>query len=233
MADRQAEEGVIRFEVDHETRPLEERVFGDTARALAAWREVLARLGLIGRDAARYHGLGYGNVSARVPPFGDVGRGQRRFLVTGSQTGGRAGLTLDDFCLVERYDVVRNQVRSRGHVPPSSESLTHAAIYDIAPTARVVLHGHAPELWRHARALGLPVTIAEARNGTPDMALEVQRLYRQSTLSGTGILAMGGHEDGVIAFGDTAEVAGATLVRSLARALTLAGAPQSHSGGAP
>ncbi|MBI5710938.1 MAG: class II aldolase/adducin family protein [Candidatus Eisenbacteria bacterium] len=216
------EEGVIRFEVEHETRPLEERTFGETVRTLAAWREVLARLGLIGRDPGRYEGYGYGNVSARVGPMGDVGRGQRRFLVTGTQTGGRADVTLADFCLVERYDIVRNRVASCGLVPPSSESLTHAAIYDIAPAARVVLHGHAPEIWRSARALGLPVSRPEARNGTPAMAHEVQRLYRESTLSATGILAMGGHEDGVIAFGSSAGEAGQILVRHLARALELA-----------
>jgi ribulose-5-phosphate 4-epimerase/fuculose-1-phosphate aldolase len=180
---------------------------------------VLARLSLIGRDPARYDGLGYGNVSARVGPFGDVGRGQRRFLVTGTQTGGRRAVTLADLCLVERYDLVHNRVRSIGPVPPSSESLTHGAIYDIAPAVRAVLHGHAPEIWRHARALGLPVTRPDVANGTPEMALEVQRLYRESTLSGTGILAMGGHVDGVIAFGNTAGEAGETLVRHLARAL--------------
>jgi class II aldolase/adducin N-terminal domain-containing protein len=212
-------EGVIRFQVDHETRMLEERVYGETAAVLAAWREVLARLGLIGRDPSRYEGAGYGNVSARVGPFGDVGRGQRRFLVTGTQTGGRPRVTLEDFSLVERYDLLRNHVRSRGPVPPSSESLTHGAIYDVAPAARVVLHAHAPEIWRRARALGIPVTRVEAQNGTPEMALEVQRLYRESTLSGTGILAMGGHEDGVIAFGATAAEAGETLVHHLARAL--------------
>lgn len=212
-------EGVTRFVVDHEPRVLEARVYGETAAVLAAWREVLARLGLIGRDPSRYQGAGYGNVSARVGPFGDVPRGQRRFLVTGTQTGGRPRVTLDDFCLVERHDLVRNHVRSMGPVAPSSESLTHGAIYDIAPAARVVFHAHAPEIWRHARALGLPVTCVEALNGTPGMALEVQRLYRESTLSGTGILAMGGHEDGVIAFGTTAAAAGETLVRHLARAL--------------
>lgn len=216
------EEGVIRFEVEHETRSLEERTFGETARVLVAWREVLARLGLIGRDPGRYQGYGYGNVSARVGPMGDVPRGQRRFLVTGTQTGGRAEVTLADFCLVERYDIARNQVASRGPVPPSSESLTHGAIYDIAPAARVVLHGHAPEIWKRARALGLPVSRPEARNGTPAMALEVQRLYRESTLSATGILAMGGHEDGVIAFGSSAGEAGQILVRHLACALELA-----------
>ena len=212
-------EGVTRFEVEHEPRGLEARVYGETAAVLAAWREVLARLGLIGRDPARYEGAGYGNVSARVGPFGDVPRGQRRFLVTGTQTGGRPRVTLDDFCLVERYDLLRNHVRSLGPVPPSSESLTHGAIYDIAPSARVVFHAHAPEIWRQARALGLPVTRVEAVNGTPAMGHEVQRLYRESTLSGTGILAMGGHEDGVIAFAATAAEAGETLVRELARAV--------------
>jgi hypothetical protein len=212
-------EGVTRFQVDHETRMLEGRVYGETAVALAAWREVLARLGLIGREPSRYQGAAYGNVSARVGPFGDVGRGQRRFLVTGTRSGGRPRVTLEDFSLVERYDLLRNHVRSMGPIAPSSESLTHGAIYDIAPAARVVLHAHAPEIWRHARALGLPITRVEALNGTPEMALEVQRLYRESTLSGTGILAMGGHEDGVIAFGATAAEAGETLVRHLARAL--------------
>ena len=214
-------EGVTQFEALHRAGMLEEHVHGEAARVLISWREVLARLGLIGRDPARYEGLGYGNVSMRVGPLGGTGRGRRRFLVSGTQTGGRAALTFEDFCLVEHYDIARNQVGSRGPIAPSSESLTHGALYDIAPEARVVLHGHAPEIWRHARALGIPVTAQAARNGTPAMAMEVQRLYRESTLSGTGILAMGGHEDGVIAIGRSAGEAGEILVRELARALVL------------
>jgi hypothetical protein len=212
-------EGVVKFEVAHRTCPLEERIHGEIAGALVSWREILARLGLLGQDPARYGGAGYGNVSARIGPMGDVPRGRRRFLVTGTQTGGRRKVTLDDFCVVEEYDIGANRVRSSGPLPPSSESLTHGAIYDIAPAARVVLHAHAPEIWRRARALGLPVTRESAANGTPEMALEVQRLYRETALPGTGILAMGGHEDGVIAFGHTANEAGGILVRALARAL--------------
>jgi len=214
-------EGVTRFETAHTTVPLDERVLGETARTLSAWREILARLELIGRDPARYEGLAYGNVSARIAPFGMVPRGQRRFLVTGTQTGGRPRLALSDFCVVERWDLARNRVESAGLVPPSSESLTHGALYDIAPAARVVLHAHAPEVWRHARALNLPVTRPGARNGTPEMALEVQRLYREGALASLGILAMGGHEDGVLAFGASAEEAGGILTRLLARALVL------------
>jgi hypothetical protein len=225
MAEPHAE-GVTRFEVVHETRPLEERVLGETAHALAAWREILARLGLLGQDPARYGGLGYGNVSARLGPFGDVPRGRRRFLVTGTQTGGRRQVTLADFCVVEGYDLARNRVRSSGPVPPSSESLTHGALYDIAPAARVVLHAHVPEVWRQARALGLPATRDGAQNGTPEMALEVQRLHRDGPLAALGILVMGGHEDGVLTFGASASEAGAILVRHLGRALELEAGPR-------
>lgn len=214
-------EGVIRFDVRHETRPLDERVLGETARVLSAWREILANLRVLGRDPSRYEGLGYGNVSARVGPFGDVGRGRRRFLVTGTQTGGLALATLREFCLVESWDLARNHVESRGLVSPSSESLTHAALYDASPAIRVVLHAHAPELWRHARALGLPVTHPDVPNGTPAMALEVQRLYREGTFASTRVAAMGGHEDGVLAFGNSAAEAGTALVAQLARALAL------------
>lgn len=211
-------EGVVRFDARHETRPLEERVLGETARVLSAWRELLANLGVLGRDAARYEGLGYGNVSARVGPFGDVPRGRRRFLVTGTQTGGLARLTLREYALVESWDLEGNRVTSAGLVAASSESLTHAALYDASPAVRVVLHVHAPDLWRHARALGLPVTHPDAANGTPAMAIEAQRLYREGTFASTRVAAMGGHEDGVLAIGGTAEEAGTALVAQLARA---------------
>jgi len=211
-------EGVVKFEALHETRELEERVYGELARTLGAWREVLARLGLLGQDPARYEGAGYGNVSARVGGMGAVGRGLRRFLVTGTQTGGKRHLGLEHFCVVESYDVARNRVKSFGPVPPSSESMTHGAIYDVAPAARFVLHGHAPEIWHNAKALGLPVTRPEAAYGTPGMAFEVQRLYRDSAASEMGIFVMGGHEDGILTFGRTAREAGEVMVYQLARA---------------
>ena len=59
-------EGVIRFAVEHTQAALEPRVHGEAARVLAAWREILAHLRLLGRDPSRYEGLGFGNVSARA-----------------------------------------------------------------------------------------------------------------------------------------------------------------------
>jgi hypothetical protein len=214
-------EGVIRFTVSHRDAPLDARMHDETIRVLAAWRGILAHLRLLGQDPARYDGLGYGNVSARIGPFGDIARGKRRFVITGTQTAGIAHVSAREFCVVEDWDIAGNRVTSSGQVAPSSESLTHAALYDAAPAIRVVLHAHCPEVWRHARALGLPATHASAANGTPAMAHEVQRLYREGTFASTRIAAMGGHEDGVLAFGATATEAGETLVRQLARALAL------------
>jgi L-ribulose-5-phosphate 4-epimerase len=177
----------------------------------------LARVGLVGQDPGRYGGAGYGNVSCRVGAP-SAGTGARRFLITGTQTGGRACMSLDDFCVVERYDYGRNRVESVGPARPSSEAMTHGAVYDLSPAIRWVLHAHTPVLWRRARALRIPTTDPAVPYGTAAMALEVRRLFRASHLEAVRILAMGGHEDGVLVFGRTAAEAGTTLMDYLARA---------------
>lgn len=210
-------EGVIRFSAEHRASPLSSDRVRSLVCALSSWREILAQTGLVGQDPARYGGAGYGNVSGRLPPFpGD--RGRRAFLITGSQTGGKQHLSPSDYCLVEAYDDRRNWVRSAGPVLPSSESLTHGALYDLSPRIRYVLHGHCPVIWRNAATLALPTTRESVEYGTPEMAWEMRRLYQTTSLSERRVLAMGGHEDGVVAFGGTLEEAGAVLVATLAKA---------------
>ena len=215
-------EGVIKFRAAHRREALEPRRYGALAAELGAWRRVMRELGVLGQDPARYGGAGFGNVSTRVGPPGS-GPGRRAMLVSGTQTGGREVLALDDWCVVERYEVEENRVVSRGLVEPSSEAMTHGAIYDLGPHIRCVLHGHAPALWRRARALRVPCTGVEVAYGTPAMAREVGRLAREAALVERGILAMGGHEDGVVAFGRSVEEAGGVLVRWVARAYAVAG----------
>lgn len=212
-------EGVVKFRAVHRAVPLEARTCASEVATLAGWREVLRRLGLVGQDPARYGGAGFGNLSVRVPPFDQARRGRRRFLVTGTQTGGRAAFSLADCCVVEAYDLERNEVTSVGETSPSSESLTHGAIYDAAPSVRSVFHVHSAELWTQASALGLPHTRDDVPYGTPEMAREVERLFREGAVHDCGIFAMGGHEDGVIAFGESADAAGTTLVLHWARAV--------------
>lgn len=214
------QEGVIKFRADHTRRPLEARRVGETACRLIAWREIMALTGLVGRDPVRYEGAAYGNVSARLgPPSSALGR--RAFLITGTQTSDKRCLALDDFAVIERYNFGDNRVWSHGPADPSSESMTHGAIYDLGPHIRCVLHAHSPVLWRNARRLRIPTTAEFVPYGTPEMAYEVQRLYRETVLPERPILSMGGHEDGIVVFGRDVEKAGQVLLKWLARAYQL------------
>jgi len=210
-------EGVTKFRVDHRdgSDGLGERT---RHRELIAWRSILFDLGLVGQDTARYGGAGFGNLSVRVGAP-SAPRGRRPFLITGTQTGGAAKLDEEGLCVVEAYDIAGNAVRSRGPVRPSSESMTHGAIYDLSPRIRWVVHVHAPLLWRAAARLHLPRTDPGIEYGTPEMAREVWRLYRDSPLAEIGVLAMTGHEDGIIAFGATCAEACSRLLERHARAL--------------
>jgi len=211
------EEGVLKFTTDHRREPLSPVRFGELACRLVAWREILSRTGLIGQDPDRYGGYGYGNLSSRVGAP-SAPRGRRGFLITGTQTSGKSAVGLGDLCWVEAWDRPAHRVRSRGLTLPSSESLTHGAVYDLGSHIRFVFHGHSPVLWRRAEALRLPRSDPRVAYGTPEMAREVERLYRGSTLPELQIFAMGGHEDGVVVYGRTAEEAGQVLLRHLARA---------------
>lgn len=210
-------EGVVKFECDHLRVALDARICSELACRLAAWREILVSIGLVGQHPARYEGFGYGNISARLGPP-SAGRGRRTFLITGTQTAGKRRIGLDDFALVERYELAESRLASRGLVAPSSESLTHGAAYDLGAQVRCVLHVHSPVLWRHGGALGLPVSDPAVLYGTPEMAREVGRLYRDTVLPARPIFAMGGHQDGIVVFGGGVEEAGQTLLAWLARA---------------
>lgn len=208
-------DGVIRFDLEY--RPRAARPRAELAE-LDAWRTILHRLGLIGRDPARYEGAGYGNVSLRLPPL-DAPPGARRFAISGSQTGGLAALAPEHYAVVTAYAPGRNHLVAEGPIPPSSESLTHAMLYDLDSRVRCVFHVHSPAIWRAAGALGLPATDPAAPYGTPAMAEAVRVLHECGALRVPGLFVMGGHEDGVVAFGECAGEAGGLLVQTLARAL--------------
>lgn len=214
------DEGAIKFAPRHREATLQPSRYGELVARLIAWREILARTGLVGQEPGLYGGFGYGNVSVRVGAP-SAPRRRRPFLISGTQTSGKACMTLEDFCLVEACDVDRNEVHSRGDVLPSSESLTHGAVYGLGSHIRWVFHSHSPTIWRRVRQLQIPTTRADVAYGTPQMAREVERLYRETPLPEVRILAMAGHEDGIISFGRTAQEAGEVTVSYLARAYEL------------
>ena len=193
-------EGVIKFSLDYQESPLAPLDIGD----LTIWYQKLKSLGLLGQDPRRYDGYGFGNLSMRTGP--------RSFLITGTQTGHLDQLKLSDYALVIDWDIARNRLTATGETKPSSESLSHAAVYDCMGEARFVFHVHSPELWNARQCLKLPATSAEVPYGTPQMAEEIVAVLQQS---GKTIVAMAGHEDGVLSFGKTADEAGEVIAGAL------------------
>lgn len=211
------EEGVIKFDLHYtNTGP----VPGETLAELNGWRRILWQLALVGQDPARYGGYGFGNVSQRIPPF-DTAAGKRRFVISGTQTGGLERLEATHYSVVDTYDPQTNRVQAGGPVRPSSESLTHGVIYDLDTGIHAILHVHSPHIWQQAAALGIPVTDAAVPYGTPGMAQEAGRLFSTTDVLHKGIFSMGGHEDGIVAFGTTPGEAGGILLKVLAKSYSL------------
>lgn len=209
---RHYDEGIVKFDLVFRSAPaLPEELL----RELGAWRRILWRLGLIGQDPARYGGVGFGNVSRRLPAPGDA----TRFAISGTQTGALPALAAEHYAIVTACYPERNRVEAEGPIEPSSESLTHGMFYRLEPTIAFVFHVHSPDICPMRAALDLPTTAPDVAYGTPAMAREMERLLRAGALAQRRILVMGGHEDGVIAFGRTAEEAGVVLMQVLARAL--------------
>jgi ribulose-5-phosphate 4-epimerase/fuculose-1-phosphate aldolase len=211
-------EGVIKFDARHRAEPLPQWTQA-VLRELDAWRSIFFALGLIGQDGVRYEGAAWGNVSARLPPWHDGPR--RPFLVTGTQTGGLKTTGPSHYAVVDTCDVTEGRVHSYGPVLPSSEAMTHAMVYQVAPETRFVFHAHSPELWSAARRLELPRTPEGVEYGTREMAWAVERLLPLKGTRAARAIVMTGHEDGVITFGATADEAGEAMVRWLARARAL------------
>lgn len=213
------EEGVIKFRLDY--RHVAEADF-EVSPGLIAWRTLCCRLGIMGQSPDRYGGLGFGNLSQRIDSV-RPGGGSPRFVVSGTQTGGLETVSRDHFCRVTGFVASENRIEADGPVKPSSEALTHGAVYASDPRIRFVIHVHSPEIWNSHEKLGIAATPSGVRYGTPGMARSVEEIVAASAYTLPGILVMSGHEDGVISYAETIEGAGQILVEHLAAALALSG----------
>ena len=201
-------EGVIKYESLHQHRPLAANT--DIAE-LNGWRSILYQLKLIGQLAEKYDGLGFGNISRRLVP------GQDKFLISGTQTGHLPKLSLADYALILSASPENNRIESSGLSRPSSESLTHAAIYLQDSAVQAVIHVHSPALWHNTQCLELPYIAADIPYGTPQMAHAVQELFISGRLLALQIFSMLGHEDGIVAFGASLSAAAMQLLTQLAK----------------
>ena len=208
------QEGVIKFNLEFTPAPpLPAAELGE----INQWRAQLYAHKLIGQDPARYGGYGFGNLSLRLPPF-DAPPALRRFIISGSQTGNLAELGPEHYTVVTACYPDENRLVAHGPIRPSSESLTHSAVYALDPKIRAVFHAHSPEIWHAAAKLAIPITDAAVPYGTPQMAAAVARLYATTNMAQRRIFSMGGHEDGIVTFGATAAAAGEVLLAALAAA---------------
>ncbi len=171
---------------------------------LETWRQPLFDAGLIGEYDE--YGISYGNISIRC---GEPGQ----FLISGTQTGHLARTDKSHYALVTSWSLQSNLVSCVGLVQASSEAMTHAAIYQLDEHIGAVVHVHSRDLWRDYMN-SLPTTDPSVPYGTPEMADEFCRLYRDTDFRRTQLAVMGGHEDGLLSFGTTLEDA-ATRVLDL------------------
>lgn len=193
------DEGYIKFDIDWRRGPPPDvQAVADLNR----WRKPLYEAGLIGEYADL--GIGFGNISMRSGAAG-------QFVISGTQTGHLDDLGPEHYALVTDYDIAANRVSCSGQVKASSESMTHAAIYELNPAITGVVHVHSAAMWN--RLINrLPTTNPDVAYGTPAMAQEFLRLYHDTDFAEKGVAIMAGHDEGILSFGtDLTEAAGRIL----------------------
>ena len=172
---------------------------------LNRYRNALHQLNLIGQYP---NGIGFGNLSQRIPPLPHSPTPP--FIISGTQTAHLPTLTAADYALVTTFSPEQNRLTCQGLCRASSESMTHGVIYAQAPSINAIIHVHNRPLWQQLLNQ-VPTTRADVPYGTPEMAAETQRLFRESDLPRTKIFAMAGHEEGIVTFGENLSMAYRTL----------------------
>jgi L-ribulose-5-phosphate 4-epimerase len=188
------DEGYIKFRANWtKAPPLPE----EELRELNCWRNRMYDLKLIG---VYDDGVGYGNISRRWDADG-------RFIISGSATGNLEKLGPEHYSLVTEVDIDQNRLTCRGPAIASSESMSHAVVYQECPEVNAVIHIHHLGIWKTLLHL-VPTTCREATYGSPEMARSIIRLLRETDLRISRLFVMEGHREGVFAFGETLDEAG-------------------------
>ncbi|MFU8788267.1 MAG: class II aldolase/adducin family protein [Methylobacter sp.] len=204
------QEGVIKYQLTYTQQPISQPF---SFSEINAWRSIAVCLGLIGQCPERYDNIGFGNISHRLEPDSE------QFIISGTQTGHIEQLSPEHYCLVVNAEPQQNRLYACGLCKPSSEALTHASVYAQDKAIQAVIHAHSPEIWKHTAALGLPHISADIAYGTVAMAAAVERLFQSGQLGQSPLFTLLGHEDGVIAFGDSLQAAAWQLIKVLAQAI--------------
>lgn len=182
------DEGYIKFSANWQKAP----PFPYTIIAeLNAYRQELYEMGLIGAYA---NGVGFGNISCRAEKEG-------LFFISGSKTGNFSHLDAGHYALVTAVSAAENCLSCTGPVIASSESMSHAVLYEECPGVNGVIHVHDLALWQKLMHK-VPTTDASAPYGSPEMVACIRQLLHKTDLKKRRIFVMEGHEEGIFTFGE-------------------------------
>lgn len=171
---------------------------------LNSWREILYNMDLIG---AYENGVSFGNISMRIGK-------SHQFIITGSSTGEIPELEPGHYVKVNSANIGENAVQCLGPLKASSESLTHAAIYLADPGVNAVVHVHSIDLWNEL-IHKVPTTNPGMDYGTPDIANDILRLFKESDVYVKRIIVMAGDRAGLLTFGNDLDEAVNVLLEYL------------------
>lgn len=203
------DEGYIKYQIDWQLAP------APAARLieqLNECRSYLYKMGLIGMYS---NGIGFGNISQRLSSNNN-NNNDGLFVISGTQTGHLPQLSPQHYAIVTQYNIAQNWLQCKGAIKASSESLTHAALYQLNPQIDSIIHVHDLKTWEQ-QLYRLPTTAATVPYGTPQMAAEIALLYQQTPLPNIKVLVMAGHKEGIISFGKNCHEATEVLIPYLVR----------------
>lgn len=184
------EEGYIKFSCHWDKQDF---IKQEHISEINQWRKALWDIQLIGTYP---NGIGYGNISERWQG--------NQFIISGTNTGKIENLTNHEYALVINYSIDLNSVGCKGMTIASSESLTHAAIYEASEKINSVIHIHHSLFWEYLLKSGLK-SPAAISYGTPEMAYALKNIVSKRPNDVNLLIAMEGHQDGIIACGKNAE----------------------------
>lgn len=186
-------EGYVKFQSNWTKEAI--HIHGKIFASLNKCRSKLYQLKLLGMYL---DGIGYGNISVKTS--------SNTFYITGSATGQYPSLEMKHYAEVLSYSFAQNSLSCVGLTQASAESLTHASVYETVPEANAVIHVHC--LWLWEKLLGYyPTTSSEIGYGTPEMALAVQALAKETANRANKLIVMGGHKEGILTYGQNLEEA--------------------------
>ncbi len=189
-----SQEGLIKFQLNHVMRSLDE--INIQLESLFKIRKKLFSKKMIGVDN---FGVGYGNISIRID-FSD------HFLITGTQTSSMPIITKDEMVLVRGYDPKKFTIDSCGQIKPSSESSTHATLYQMDKKIISIIHIHNFSLWKNMIEQNFHVS-GDLEYGTKELSNNIREIFSIINNSPQKIFPMKGHEGGVISYGQSIEEA--------------------------